>query len=282
MLTVFLERRNRKYIVVYNSPQRGWAPASGPLGGNRAMRIKIINPNTTSSMTRTIAAAAAAVASPGTEIVAATSPAGPVSIEGHYDEAVSVIGLLREIRAGEAQGIDGYVIACFGDPGLLAAREIATGPVLGIAEAAMHAASFLATGFSVVTTLGRTRIIAEHLVRNYGMERHCRRVRATDLPVLELENPQSNAYRKIAEECRRALEEDGSGAIVLGCAGMADLTANLSRELGVPVIDGVAAATKMVEALVGLGLKTSKRGDLAYPIEKAFSGDLADLAPPRP
>ncbi len=145
------------------------------------MRIKVTNPNTTASMTAVIAAAARAAASPGTEIVAATSPAGPVSIEGHYDEAVSVIGLLEEVRKGEAEGINGHVIACFGDPGLLAAREVARGPVLGIAEAAMHAASFLATGFSIVTTLGRTRIIAEHLVRNYGMEHHCRRVRATDL-----------------------------------------------------------------------------------------------------
>src|SRR5262245_14428799 len=125
------------------------------------MRIKVINPNTTESMTRTIAWAAAAVAAPGTEIVAATSSAGPISIEGHYDEAISVIAMLEEVRRGEADGIDGYVIACFGDPGLLAAREVAAGPVIGIAEAAMHAASFLATGFSVVTTLGRTRVIAE-------------------------------------------------------------------------------------------------------------------------
>lgn len=242
------------------------------------MRIKVINPNTTESMTRTIAAAASAVASPGTEIVPATSSSGPVSIEGHYDEAVSVIGLLEEVRKGEAEGIDGYVIACFGDPGLLAARELAAGPVVGIAEAAMHAASFLATGFSVVTTLGRTRIIAEHLVRNYGMEHHCRRVRAIDLPVLELENPGSNARRMITEECRRALDEDGSGAIVLGCAGMADLTAALSHELGVPVIDGVTAGVKIIEALVALGLKTSKRGDLAYPIRKPFSGHLSRMA----
>jgi allantoin racemase len=242
------------------------------------MRIKVINPNTTESMTRTIGAAARAVAAPGTEILAATSTYGPVSIEGHYDEAVSVIGLLDQIRIGEAEGVDGYVIACFGDPGLLAARELATGPVIGIAEAAMHAASFIATGFSIVTTLGRTRIIAEHLVRNYGMEHHCRRVRAIDLPVLELENPHSNARAMILAECRRALDEDGSGAIVLGCAGMADLTAALTKELAVPVIDGVGAGVKMIEALVSLGLKTSKRGDLAYPISKPFTGELSKVA----
>lgn len=240
------------------------------------MQIKVINPNTTESMTATIAAAARAVAAPGTGILSATSRAGAVSIEGHYDEAMSIIGLVEAIN--ESPEADAYIIACFGDPGLMAAREIATGPVLGIAEAAMHAASFIATGFSVVTTLERTRIIAEHLVRNYGMEHHCRRVRATDIPVLELENPHSNARALILAECERAIVEDKSGAIVLGCAGMADLNQFLERKLGVPVIDGVTAAVKFAEALVSLGLKTSKRGDLAYPLAKPYKGMLSGFA----
>lgn len=243
------------------------------------MRIKVINPNTTASMTATIEMAAKAVASPGTEIVVATSRNGAASIEGHYDEAMSIIGLVDEIREGEADGIDAYVIACFGDPGLLAAREIACGPVLGIAEAAMHAATFVAAGFSIVTTLERTRIIAEHLVRRYGMEHHCRGVRAIDLPVLELENPGSNARQLILAECERAISEDKSGAIVLGCAGMADLAHSLEQRLRVPVIDGVVAAVKFAEALVGLSLKTSKRGDLAYPLPKTYKGMLAGYAP---
>src|SRR5215216_1419655 len=99
------------------------------------MRIRIINPNTTQSMTETIAQAARDVAASGTEIVAATSLNGPVSIEGHYDEAMSFLGLVDEIRKGEDEGTDAYVIACFGDPGLLGARELTAAPVLGIAEA---------------------------------------------------------------------------------------------------------------------------------------------------
>ncbi|MFO1349766.1 MAG: aspartate/glutamate racemase family protein [Gammaproteobacteria bacterium] len=243
------------------------------------MRIKVINPNTTLSMTRKIGEAAAAAAAPGTEIVAVSPEGGPVSIEGHYDEAVSVIGILEEIHQGEANGIDGYVIACFGDPGLLAAREAARGPVLGIAEAAMHAASFIATGFSVVTTLGRTRVIAEHLVENYGMHRFCRNIRATELAVLDLEDPRSDARRLIIDECRRARDEDGAGVIILGCAGMADLADAIGATIGIPVIDGVGAAVKFVEAVVGLKLGTSKFGDLAYPIVKSYTGARAYLAP---
>jgi allantoin racemase len=246
------------------------------------VKIKIINPNTTESMTRRIGAAAKQFAAAGTTVVASNPADGPVSIEGHYEEAISVLGLLDEIRAGETDGCDGYVVACFGDPGLLAAREIARGPVVGIAEAAMRAASFVATGFTIVTTLERTRVIAQHLVSAYGMAPFCRNIRATQVAVLDLEDAASQGRRSIHDECRRALEEDGSGAIVLGCAGMADLAHDLSAELQVPVIDGVSAAVKFVEALVGLGLETSKRGDLAYPLPKIYRGCLARFAPTRP
>ena len=141
-------------------------------------------------------------------------------------------------------------------------------------------ASMVATGFSVVTTLERTRIIAKQLVAAYGMARYCRKVRATELAVLDLENEASDAHRIITAECRRALAEDGSGAIVLGCAGgMADLTGTLSQELGVPVIDGVAVAVKFVEALIGTGLGTSKKGNLAGPIPKPYASALSYLSP---
>lgn len=241
------------------------------------MRIKLINPNTTDAMTQSMAAGARSVAAPGSEIDAVTSLSGPVSIEGHYDEAIAVIGLIDAMRADPHA--DAYIIACFGDPGLLAARELTAAPVLGIAEAAMHAATFVATSFSVVTTLDRTRIIAEALVRNYGMQAACRRVRATDLPVLDLECPDERVNEIIFAECLRALDEDRCGAIVLGCAGMAGLVDYLRARLPVPVIDGVSVAVKFAEALVGARLSTSKHGDLAYPLPKAYRGSMANYGP---
>jgi allantoin racemase len=243
------------------------------------MRIKVINPNTTAAMTASIGRAAQAVAAPGTEILAVSPAMGPVSIEGHYDEAVSALGVLDEVRRGEAEGVDGYVIACFGDPGLLAAREAARGPVIGIAEAAMHAASFIATGFSVVTTLERTCAIARHLAEAYGMTRFCRGIRATDLAVLDLEAASPRTRDKIVSECRRALVEDRSDAIVLGCAGMAELARDVSAAIGAPVISGVEVAVKMVESLVALGLRTSKLGGFAPPLAKRYVGLVEGFAP---
>jgi allantoin racemase len=243
------------------------------------MRIKVINPNTTQSTTDTIGAAAHEVAAPGTEIVATSPAMGPASIEDHYDEAFSAIGVIDEIRKGDAEGFDGYVIACFGDPGLLAAREIARGPVVGIAEAAMHMASLVSTGFSVVSTLARSRPILEHLVEAYGMRRACRSVRTTDIAVLDLEKPESNARSAILAECRKAIVEDHADCVLLGCAGMADLQRSIAEELGIPVVDGVAAAVKLVEGLVTLGLRTSKVGGLNYPLPKPYAGTFAGYAP---
>ncbi|RZF27204.1 aspartate/glutamate racemase family protein [Paraburkholderia sp. UYCP14C] len=243
------------------------------------MRIKLINPNTTHRMTEAMGRCARDVAAPGTEVIAVNPTMGPPSIEGYYDEALATPGLLAEVAAGEREGCDGYVIACFGDPGLYAARELARGPVIGIAEAAMHAASVLAPGFSVVTTLARTCGMAWHLAERYGMKRFCRNVRATDVAVLDLDKPGSAARRIILDECRRALDEDGSDAIVLGCAGMAELCAEIEDALGAPVIEGVTAAVKWTEALVALRLATAKRGDYARPLAKRYDGALASFSP---
>ncbi len=236
------------------------------------MRIRVINPNTTAGMTATIGRAARRVAAPGTEIEAVQPDSGPVSIESHFDEAVAAVGVAEQVLAGEKRGTDAYVIACFGDPGLLAARELTRAPVIGIAEAAFHLATLVATRFSVVTTLARTGIIAEHLLMQYGFAHHCRRVRAAEIPVLDLEHDPHAALERIVEESRRARAEDGIGAIVLGCGGMADLADTISEAVGLPVVEGVTAAVKLAESLAHLRLHTSKHGDLDFPRPKAFTG----------
>ena len=202
------------------------------------MKLLLVNPNTTASMTEKAGEAARLVAASGTEIIAVNPEYGPVSIEGYYDEVFSIPGLLEEVRKGEDSGCQGTVIACFDDTGLDAARCLASGPVVGICEAAMHTASLLANGFSIVTTLKRSIPALEELAVKYGMSQQCHRVRAAEVPVLELENPDSEATKLIRVEIQKALDEDRSEAIVLGCAGMVDLAAELSKEFGVPVSMG--------------------------------------------
>lgn len=222
------------------------------------MKILLVNPNTTASMTRKIASVARDVAGADTEIIATNSQNGPASIQGFLDVATCIPGLLDEVARHPE--VDAIVIACFDDTGLDAVRTLVDVPVLGIGEAAYHAASMIANKFSVITTLSRSVPGLENNLMRYGLDRKCARVRATDIPVLKLEEGDPATLDKIRSEIRDAISQDNAEAIVLGCAGMADLIAKLSAEFGLPVIDGVSAGITFAEALVKNGLKTSKIG----------------------
>ncbi len=222
------------------------------------MHILVVNPNTTASMTEKIGAAARRVASTGTEIVAVNPATGPASIEGFYDEAMSLAGMLEVIRT--ARGYDAVIIACFDDTGLDAARCLTDRPVIGIGEAAYHMASMISNKFSVVTTLARSVPALEHNLHRYGLMARCARVRSSEVAVLELEHPGSDACNRISAEIGRAVAEDRAEAIVLGCAGMADLAEMLARTHGLPVLDGVSCAVGLAEAMVKLRLSTSRLG----------------------
>jgi len=228
-------------------------------------------------MTARIAASARAAAAPGTDIEAVTSALGPASIEGYYDEAFAVPGLIKAIADGEAAGADAAVIACFDDTGLDAARSAVAIPVVGLCEAAVHLAALLAYRFAIVTTLSRSIAPLEALTTRYGVAGRCS-VRAAEVPVLALEDSPA-AAAKIEAEIARALAADRAEAIILGCAGMTDLAAALAGKFGVPVIDGVVAAVKLAEALASLGLRTSKTGAYARPLPKAYTGVMAPFAP---
>lgn len=242
------------------------------------MDILVVNPNTTESMTRLIADAARSVAAPETTILARTARMGPESIEGYYDEVFAVPGLLLEIGAAERAGAAAAVIACFDDTGLDAARAMADIPVLGICEAAVATAAMVAKRFTVVTTLERSRVPVEELCVKYGVSERAK-VRAADIPVLALEDPNSGCRDRLRSEIANAIAFDKAEAIVLGCAGMADLAKTLEAEFGLPVIDGVSAAVKQAEALVALGLRTSKVGAYARPLAKSYAGAMSDFAP---
>ena len=144
------------------------------------MRLLLINPNTTASMTEKAAIAARAVAGVGTQIIAATSQMGPASIEGYYDGAIAVPGMLQELKERQVAGYDAAIICCFDDTGLDAARMFCDVPVVGLCEAAVTTAGFLAQRFSVVTTLERSRILIDNLVQRYGMGSRAK-VRASDI-----------------------------------------------------------------------------------------------------
>jgi allantoin racemase len=227
-------------------------------------RIMIVNPNTTSSMTESVVAAARRVAAAGTEIVGGTPARGVASIESHVDEVWGALGVVEQVLAGERNAVDAYVIACFGDTGVPAARELAAGPVVGMTEAALFTAAAVAHRFSIVTMPRRTMEQSDRVVRAIGLEHRCT-VRAVDVPVAGVAHGSAHLLEAFATEGRRALTADAAEAVVLGCAGLTDLVAPLQEALGVPVIDGVLAAVTMAEGLLAQGLTTSRASTFAAP-----------------
>jgi allantoin racemase len=223
------------------------------------MRILFINPNTSETFTQKIQSTATQYANAGTEIVTRTASSGPRTIECIYDEVLSAQGAV-EVTLPMINSVDGIVVACYSDhPAIYALREITEKPVIGIAEASMLMACPLGHRFSIVTTNVEWEPLLWDAVRHYGLADRCASVRSTGLPVLALESAgESKTYKLIRDAAKKALEVDHAEVICLGCAGMTGLDKKLEAELHVPVIDGVVSALKLMEALIGYGIHTSK------------------------
>ena len=225
------------------------------------MRILIINPNTTASMTEAIGKAALKVASVGTTIVAVNPDNGPASIQGAEDGEAALPGLFEvfDRHMSDEDPYDAVVIACFDDTGLVELRARSDLPITGIGEAAYRLAAETAAPFSVVTTLAVSIPVLEYNIKSYGLASLCARVRASEVPVLDIERHPRESLSRIGEEIAVAMVNDQCRSIVLGCAGMADMARILENEYSIPVIEGVSAAVAWCERQVAAKLEDTDR-----------------------
>lgn len=237
------------------------------------MKILFINPNTSEHFTEKIQSILEKYAAPGTVAKAVNPESGPRSIESIYDELLSAPGTLQTIIENLDE-YDAFVISCYSDhPTVYAGREITDKPVIGIAEASMYISCMLGYKFSVVTTNKEWEPLLWDAVRHYGLAERCASVRTTGMPVLMLEaaSPEET-FQMILDTSKKAIEEDGAEVISLGCAGMTGMDKRLEKELGVPVIDGVVGALKLLEGLLAYGVRTSKRLAYSQPGPKDLPG----------
>lgn len=219
-------------------------------------RMTVINPNTSAELTAAITAAARAVAPVGVEIRGVQPEVGVASVESHTEEQFAAVGVLEQVRRHDAD-TDAFVVACFGDTGVAAAREAATGPVVGMTEAALQTACLVAERFVVITLPPRTAAHSHRVVRALGLDHRCV-VKAVDTGVADLLDGSTHLLDAFAAAARAARDEDGAEAVVLGCAGLADLVGPLSEAIGMPVVDGVAAAVGLAASLLAMGVGTSR------------------------
>jgi allantoin racemase len=224
------------------------------------MRLLILNPNTSATMTDTILEVARADAPADVSIDALEPSRGPASVEGRFDEVVSAYWTMEAVLP-IADRYDGLIVACYGPHPLIGAlREVLSQPVVGIMEASILHALLLGERFSIVTTSDRWRPLLQEGLRALSVEARCASVRSTGLAVLDLERlPAELVRERLCAAAYEALEQDGAEVICLGCAGMAGLDEAMRQATGVPVVDGVRAAVALLTGLVRTGARTSKR-----------------------
>jgi allantoin racemase len=235
------------------------------------VRLLVVNVNTTASMTEAIAASARSVAAAGTEIIGLTPSFGAESVEGNVESYLAAVAVMNAVTTYDGP-FDAVVQAGFGEHGREGLQELLDVPVVDITEAAAHVAHLIGHKYSVVTTLDRTVPLIEGRLTLAGLATRCASVRSSGLSVLELEEDPATAVKAIVREAELAVRDDRAEVICLGCGGMAGLDEAVRRATGVPVVDGVTAAVKLAESLVGLGLSTSKIRTYAPPRPKRITG----------
>lgn len=238
------------------------------------MRIHLITPIVTEGI-RTLDDVAA-LNSADLSITQSLIANGPVSIECEFDEAMSVPGIVAEALAAERSGADAIIIDCMGDPGLNAAREVVSIPVLGPSETSMHLAAMLGHKYSVVTVLDSVVPMIENLAKIYGTSEKLVSVRVVNIPVLELEAAPEKLMGALAKASLAAVEDDGAHAIVLGCTGFLGCAEAVSaalagKNLELPVIDPIPSTICVAAGIVRAGLTHSKRS-YARPRSKELKG----------
>jgi Asp/Glu/hydantoin racemase len=240
------------------------------------MRILLANPNTTEAVTGLLLAAARPVAAAGTELVPLTAPRGVPYISSRAEAQLGGAQLL-ETLAEHAPGADAAIVAAFGDPGLMAARELFDIPVIGMSEAAMLTACMLGRRFAIVSFSTNLGPWYRECVELHGMEGRCAAIRLLDGAFRDIADVQSEKEALLVDLAARAVAEDGADVVILAGAPLAGLAAKVAERIPVPLVDPIQAAVKQAEALVALAPRPPRGGSFARPPGKPSSGYGAAL-----
>jgi len=236
------------------------------------MKIMVVNPNTSESMTGHIRIELMKIKRQDTELTVVCAERGPITIESSYDESFAVPEALKLVKRANREGYDAVIINAFSDPGMAAAREISDILVLGIEETTMHVASMLGAKFTILTPI-KHRIPHKYKeVRGYKLEQWLASVRTTAMKVTDVDSDPDQAKIRILEAARLAVEEDGAEVIILGCAAMVGYGDEISQALGVTALDPTAVTLKICEGMVDAKLVHSKLAFYAKPPLKEYKG----------
>ena len=235
------------------------------------MRLLLVNPNISDSVSDLIRAEARRSASPGTEVEVRTAPFGVAYIETRFEALVGAYAA-AQVAAENVDRFDAVVVAAFGDPGLAGLRELLPVPVTGMTEAALATAHLLGHRISIIAISQRIQAWYREVVEGYGFGDRLASIRALDRPISAIGGVQEEHAQALKALAERAVAEDGAEVIVLAGAPLAGLARSLHGQLPVPVVDGVSSAVRHAETLVALKPCRALRGSFALPPEKPNHG----------
>jgi allantoin racemase len=235
------------------------------------MRLLVINPNISDSVTELIGNEARRSASPGTELTVLTAPFGVAYIETRFEALIGAYAT-AQLAAEHVEGHDAVIVAAFGDPGLTGLREVLPVPVLGMTESALASACLLGHRFSIIAISQRIQAWYRETVEANDLVGRLASIRALDRPLKTIGGAQEDNRAQLKELCERAVDEDRAEVLILAGGPLAGLARSLAGELPVPVVDGVSSAVRHAESLVALKPGRATRGSFAPPPQKPNRG----------
>jgi allantoin racemase len=235
------------------------------------MRLLLINPNISDSVSDLIRAEATRSASAGTEIEVLTAPFGVAYIETRFEAMIGAYAT-AQLAAEHVAQYDAVVVAAFGDPGLTALREVMPVPVTGMTEAALASAHLLGHRISIIAISQRIQAWYREVVESYGFGSRLASIRALDRPISAIGGVQQEHAQALKALAERAVAEDGAEVIVLAGAPLAGLARSLQGQLPVPVVDGVSSAVRHAETLAALQPGRARQGSFSMPPAKPHRG----------
>lgn len=231
-------------------------------------RILVINPNTSEAMTADVRATVDRIRRPDVEAETVHPPYGPESLESAYDTVIAANAMI-DMLTGRESAYDGVLIACFGDPGHDALKEMLDGAVVGIAEAAIATALLLGNKYSILAAGERAVPLMENMVAGYGLKSRLASVECLGMSVTAVEEQKEEAIEKLTQAAERAAQK-GADVLILGCAGMTTLKVEVEARTGMVILDPVETGYAMLEAAVCRNLKVSHSGLYARLPEKNY------------
>ena len=235
------------------------------------MKLLVVNPNISESVTRLIGEEARRAASPDTGLTLCTAPFGVAYIETRFEAMIGAYAV-AQVAGERAAGHDAVIVAAFGDPGVAALREVLPVPVVGLTEAALASASLLGGRFAIIAISRRIAAWYRETVVNYGFGGRLAGIRTLDAPIRDIGGVREEHAQRLRELCRSAVETDGAEVLILAGAPLAGLARSIAAEIPVPLVDGVASAVRHAETLARLAPARARAGSFAPPPAKPHAG----------